>query len=203
LKSRESEIFAALDEGVAGSALLAADLLVLGEAVEDSLDIVSALAGVEGGVGALDYESLRCLIVSIGEVVPPLRSSLMVRPAIAISHLCWPTERQTASKSMFWITSSLPSFFATYDLTNERYAFGVDKNQPELLTQVNDIIKEMKSDGTFSAICDGCLCCIAVVLVAAAGCERSADAGKRKHESDYLRKLFHDVFLLFDLMTVL
>ena len=41
-----------------------------------------------------------------------------------------------------------------YDLTNEQYAFGVDKNQPELLTQVNDIIKEMKSDGTFSAICD-------------------------------------------------
>lgn len=37
-----------------------------------------------------------------------------------------------------------------YDLTNEQYAFGVDKNQPELLTQVNDIIKEMKSDGTFS-----------------------------------------------------
>lgn len=41
-----------------------------------------------------------------------------------------------------------------YDLTNEQYAFGVDKNQPELLTQVNDIIKEMKSDGTFTAICD-------------------------------------------------
>ena len=41
-----------------------------------------------------------------------------------------------------------------YDLTNEQYAFGVDKNQPELLTQVNDIIKEMKSDGTFDAICD-------------------------------------------------
>ena len=49
----------------------------------------------------------------------------------------------------------------------------------------------------------GGLCCIAVVLVAAAGCERSADADKRKHESNYLRKLFHDVFLLFDLMTVL
>ena len=38
--------------------------------------------------------------------------------------------------------------------TSEQYAFGVDKNQPELLTQVNDIIKEMKSDGTFDAICD-------------------------------------------------
>ena len=41
-----------------------------------------------------------------------------------------------------------------YDLTSEQYAFGVDKNQPELLTQVNDIIKEMKSDGTFAAICE-------------------------------------------------
>ncbi len=41
-----------------------------------------------------------------------------------------------------------------YDLTSEQYAFGVDKNQPELLTQVNDIIKEMKSDGTFDAICN-------------------------------------------------
>ena len=41
-----------------------------------------------------------------------------------------------------------------YDLTSEQYAFGVDKNQPELLAQVNDIIKEMKSDGTFDAICD-------------------------------------------------
>ena len=41
-----------------------------------------------------------------------------------------------------------------YNLTEEQYAFGVDKNQPELLTQVNEIIKEMKSDGSFDAICD-------------------------------------------------
>ena len=41
-----------------------------------------------------------------------------------------------------------------YDLTNEQYAFGVDKNQPELLTKVNEILKEMKSDGTFDAICN-------------------------------------------------
>ena len=30
------------------------------------------------------------------------------------------------------------------DLTSEEYAFGVDKNKPELLTQVNDFIKEIK-----------------------------------------------------------
>ena len=29
------------------------------------------------------------------------------------------------------------------DLTSEEYAFGVDKNKPELLTQVNDFIKEL------------------------------------------------------------
>ena len=41
-----------------------------------------------------------------------------------------------------------------YNLTSEQYAFGVDKNQPELLTKVNEILKEMKSDGTFDAICN-------------------------------------------------
>ncbi len=41
-----------------------------------------------------------------------------------------------------------------YDLTSEQYAFGVDKDQPELLTKVNEILKEMKSDGTFDAICN-------------------------------------------------
>lgn len=40
------------------------------------------------------------------------------------------------------------------NLTEEQYAFGVDKNQPELLAQVNDFIKEIMSDGTFDAICD-------------------------------------------------
>ena len=41
-----------------------------------------------------------------------------------------------------------------YDLTSEQYAFGGDKDQPELLTKVNEILKEMKSDGTFDAICN-------------------------------------------------
>ena len=39
-------------------------------------------------------------------------------------------------------------------LTNEEYAFGVDKNQPELLKQVNDFIAEIKENGTFDEICD-------------------------------------------------
>ena len=40
------------------------------------------------------------------------------------------------------------------DLTDEQYAFGVDKDQPELLTQVNDFIKSMNEDGTFEEICN-------------------------------------------------
>ncbi len=40
------------------------------------------------------------------------------------------------------------------ELTQEEYAFGVDKAQPELLTQVNDFIKKIMDDGTFDKICD-------------------------------------------------
>ena len=37
-------------------------------------------------------------------------------------------------------------------LTEEEYAFGVDKNQPELLEEVNKFIAKIKSDGTFDKI---------------------------------------------------
>jgi len=37
-------------------------------------------------------------------------------------------------------------------LTQEEYAFGVDKNQPELLEEVNNFIAQIKSDGTFEKI---------------------------------------------------
>lgn len=39
-------------------------------------------------------------------------------------------------------------------LTEEEYAFGVDKNQPELLAEVNAFIGKILSDGTFEAICN-------------------------------------------------
>lgn len=39
------------------------------------------------------------------------------------------------------------------DLTEEEYAFGVDKTQPELLEEVNTFIAEIKQDGTFDEIC--------------------------------------------------
>lgn len=38
-------------------------------------------------------------------------------------------------------------------LTQEEYAFGVDKNQPELLQQANEFIENMLADGTLNEIC--------------------------------------------------
>lgn len=40
------------------------------------------------------------------------------------------------------------------DLTNEEYAFGVDKDQTELLDQTNDFIAKIKEDGTLDEIFD-------------------------------------------------
>lgn len=40
----------------------------------------------------------------------------------------------------------------TIPLTEEEYAFGVDKNQPDLLVEVNKFIAQIMSDGTFDEI---------------------------------------------------
>lgn len=40
------------------------------------------------------------------------------------------------------------------DLTDEQYAFGVDKDKPELLTAANEFIKEIKDNGKFDEICN-------------------------------------------------
>lgn len=40
------------------------------------------------------------------------------------------------------------------ELTQEEYAFGVDKDQPELLEKTNEFIKKIKDDGTFEKICN-------------------------------------------------
>lgn len=40
------------------------------------------------------------------------------------------------------------------DLTDEEYAFGVDKAQPELLEKVNAFIDKIMKDGTFDKICN-------------------------------------------------
>ena len=38
------------------------------------------------------------------------------------------------------------------NLTEEEYAFGVDKTQPELLAKTNEFIAQIMEDGTFDAI---------------------------------------------------
>lgn len=40
------------------------------------------------------------------------------------------------------------------DLTDEQYAFGVDKDKPELLTAANEFIKEIMDNGKFDEICN-------------------------------------------------
>lgn len=40
------------------------------------------------------------------------------------------------------------------ELTSEEYAFGIDKNQPELLESVNKIVADMKSNGKLDEICN-------------------------------------------------
>lgn len=40
------------------------------------------------------------------------------------------------------------------ELTDEKYAFGVDKTQPELLESVNAFIAEIKANGEFDEICN-------------------------------------------------
>ncbi len=40
------------------------------------------------------------------------------------------------------------------ELTQEEYAFGVDKAQPELLEQLNAFLEKIMSDGTFNEVCD-------------------------------------------------
>ena len=45
------------------------------------------------------------------------------------------------------------------NLTEEEYAFGVDKDQPELLEAVNKFIDKIMADGTFDEICNKYFCC--------------------------------------------
>jgi polar amino acid transport system substrate-binding protein len=61
------------------------------------------------------------------------------------------------------------------DLTDELYAFGVDKDQPELLDEVNAFIKEMQEDGTFDEICNNYFGDGTPVAVASAAEDSSKD----------------------------
>ena len=52
-----------------------------------------------------------------------------------------------------WESTAKTAKVIDIDLTNEEYAFGVDKDQPELLEKVNAFIKEIKDNGKFDEIC--------------------------------------------------
>ncbi len=51
-------------------------------------------------------------------------------------------------------TTNIGAKITPISLTEEQYAFGVDKNQPELLEDVNDFIQKISADGTLDEICD-------------------------------------------------
>lgn len=61
------------------------------------------------------------------------------------------------------------------NLTEEQYAFGVDKDQPELLEKVNEFIKKIKDDGTLNDICDKYYAGGAPEAVASAKLDESKD----------------------------
>lgn len=61
------------------------------------------------------------------------------------------------------------------DLTNEQYAFGVDKDQPELLAQINDFIKEIKENGELDKVCNNYFGDGTPVLVESAKFDASKD----------------------------
>ena len=50
--------------------------------------------------------------------------------------------------------SKLTARVLDIDLTTEEYAFGVDKDQPELLEKTNAYIAQIMQDGTFDEICN-------------------------------------------------
>lgn len=60
-------------------------------------------------------------------------------------------------------------------LTEEEYAFGVDKNQPELLEEVNKFIAQIKSDGTFDKILSNYFGDGTPVAIASAALDESKD----------------------------
>ena len=73
--------------------------------------------------------------------------SLVLVAAMALSVVACGAKKEEAAAA---VTAKVIDI----ELTEEQYAYGVDKNQPELLEQVNAFIAEIKADGTFDEICD-------------------------------------------------
>ena len=77
--------------------------------------------------------------------------SLALVAAMALSVVaCGGKEEATEAPAEAAVTAKV----IDVELTEEQYAYGVDKNQPELLEEVNAFIAEIKENGTFDEICD-------------------------------------------------
>ena len=74
--------------------------------------------------------------------------SLVLVAAMALSAVACGAKEEAAAEAP--VTAKV----IDVELTEEQYAYGVDKNQPELLEEVNAFIAEIKENGTFDEICD-------------------------------------------------
>ena len=74
--------------------------------------------------------------------------SLVLVAAMALSVVACGAKEEAAAEAP--VTAKV----IDVELTEEQYAYGVDKNQPELLEEVNAFIAEIKENGTFDEICD-------------------------------------------------
>ena len=76
--------------------------------------------------------------------------SLALAAAMALSVVACGAKEEASAESAAPVTAKV----IDVELTVEEYAYGVDKNQPELLEEVNAFIAEIKENGTFDEICD-------------------------------------------------
>ena len=76
--------------------------------------------------------------------------SLALAAAMALSVVACGAKEEAPAESAAPVTAKV----IDVELTVEEYAYGVDKNQPELLEEVNAFIAEIKENGTFDEICD-------------------------------------------------
>lgn len=74
--------------------------------------------------------------------------SLLLVVACAFSMVACSADKDGAD------TATVTAKVIEFDLTEEEYAFGVDKNQPELLTAVNELIAELEENGKMEELFD-------------------------------------------------
>ena len=80
--------------------------------------------------------------------------SLVLVAACALSLVACGGSSDSADESTASSSDVVTAKVIDFDLTDEEYAFGVDKTQPELLDQVNEFVDRISEDGTLDEICD-------------------------------------------------